>query len=91
VAGSVAVINSVRPKSGGVSLDALEEHFASRCRAVTRIPYDPHLELGAEVDLAELAAPTRDALLELAADVAAGFPGPDGPPPPSMQQYEGPR
>src|SRR6185437_15738635 len=75
VAGGLAVINSVRPKSGGVNIDALESHFASRCRSVTRIPYDPHLELGAEVDLAELHQSTRDALLELAAHVAAGFPG----------------
>lgn len=74
VAGSVAVINSVRPKSGGVDLDRLEEHFASRCRAVTRIPYDPHLEEGAEVDLAELKETTRLALLGLAAQVADGFP-----------------
>ncbi len=48
------MINSVRPKSGGVDLDRLEEHFAARCRAVARIPYDPHLEEGAEVDLGEL-------------------------------------
>jgi len=67
VANGIAVINSVRPKSGGVNLDALESHFASRCRAVTKIPYDTHLELGAEVDLAELSQSTRDALLELAA------------------------
>jgi MinD-like ATPase involved in chromosome partitioning or flagellar assembly len=73
VANGLAVINSVRPKSGGVNLDALESHFASRCRSVTRIPYDAHLELGAEVDLAELSQSTRDALLELAAQVAAGF------------------
>jgi MinD-like ATPase involved in chromosome partitioning or flagellar assembly len=74
VANGLAVINSVRPKSGGVNLDALEQHFAARCRSVTRIPYDAHLELGAEVDLAELHQSTRDALLELAAQVAAGFP-----------------
>jgi MinD-like ATPase involved in chromosome partitioning or flagellar assembly len=74
VANSLAVINSVRPKSGGVNIDALESHFAARCRSVTRIPYDAHLELGAEVDLAELSQSSRDALLELAAHVAAGFP-----------------
>lgn len=74
VAGSVAVINSVRPKSGGVDLDKLQEHFAARCRSVVRVPYDPHLEEGAEVDLSELRGDTRDALLELAAYVADGFP-----------------
>jgi MinD-like ATPase involved in chromosome partitioning or flagellar assembly len=74
VRNSVAVINSVRPKSGGVDLDRLEAHFAARCRAVTRIPYDPHLEEGAEVDLGELSAASRSALLELAAAVADAFP-----------------
>jgi MinD-like ATPase involved in chromosome partitioning or flagellar assembly len=74
VRNSVAVINSVRPKSGGVDLDRLEEHFAARCRAVTRIPYDPHLEEGAEVDLGELSGASRSALLELAAAVADAFP-----------------
>ncbi|PZS04323.1 MAG: ATPase [Pseudonocardiales bacterium] len=73
VRGSVAVINSVRPKSGSVDIDRLEEHFRSRCRAVARIPYDPHLEEGAEVDLAELRDETRLALLGLAADIADGF------------------
>ena len=74
VRNSVAVINSVRPKSGGVDLDRLEEHFAARCRAVARIPYDPHLEEGAEVDLAELSGASRASLLELAAYVADAFP-----------------
>lgn len=74
VRNSVAVINSVRPKSGGVDLDRLEAHFAARCRAVTRMPYDPHLEEGAEVDLGELSAGSRSALLELAAAVADAFP-----------------
>ncbi len=74
VRNSVAVINSVRPKSGGVDLDKLGAHFAARCRAVTRIPYDAHLEEGAEVDLGELSAGTRSALLELAAEVADAFP-----------------
>lgn len=70
VAASVAVINSARPKSGGVDVDRLQEHFAARCRSVTRVPYDPHLEEGAEVDLS---GETRTALLELAASVADGF------------------
>jgi MinD-like ATPase involved in chromosome partitioning or flagellar assembly len=89
VRNSVAVINFVRPKSGGVDVDKLEAHFAARCRRVTRIPYDPHLDEGAEVDLGELAAGTRSALLELAADVADAFPRdprpprPDGPGPPA--------
>ncbi|HEY2204976.1 MAG TPA: AAA family ATPase [Pseudonocardia sp.] len=76
VANSVAVINSVRRSSGQVDLDRVAGHFAARCRAVVRIPFDPHLEEGAEVDLDRLAPATRLALLELAAAVADTFPNP---------------
>jgi MinD-like ATPase involved in chromosome partitioning or flagellar assembly len=74
VARSVAVINSVRPKSGKVDLNKVSEHFAARCRAVCRIPFDPHLEEGAEIELDRLTVPTRFALLQLAATVADDFP-----------------
>ncbi|MCO1579260.1 MinD/ParA family protein [Crossiella sp. SN42] len=74
VARSVAVINSVRPGSGKVDLDRLSEHFAARCRAVCRIPFDPHLEEGAEIELERLAPNTRLAMLDLAATVADDFP-----------------
>ncbi|MGH3763078.1 AAA family ATPase [Actinophytocola sp.] len=74
VARSVAVINSVRPRAGSVDLDKLAQHFGARCRAVCRIPFDPHLEEGAEIELDRLGPPTRMALLELAATVADGFP-----------------
>ncbi|WP_433266043.1 AAA family ATPase [Actinosynnema sp. CS-041913] len=74
VAKSVAVINSVRPGSGKVDLDKLAAHFSQRCRAVVRIPFDAHLEEGAEIELDKLAAETRLALLELAATVADDFP-----------------
>ncbi|KAA5833334.1 AAA family ATPase [Saccharopolyspora hirsuta] len=74
VARSVAVINSVRPASGKVDVDKLAAHFSSRCRAVSKIPFDPHLEEGAEVELDQLGASTRMALLELAATVADDFP-----------------
>jgi MinD-like ATPase involved in chromosome partitioning or flagellar assembly len=71
---SVAVINSVRPRAGKVDIDKLSQHFASRCRAVVRIPFDPHLEEGAEIELDRLSPDTRLALLELAATVADDFP-----------------
>jgi MinD-like ATPase involved in chromosome partitioning or flagellar assembly len=74
VSRSVAVINSVRPRAGSVDLDKLSQHFAARCRAVCRIPFDEHLEEGAEIELDRLGADTRVALLELAATVADGFP-----------------
>jgi MinD-like ATPase involved in chromosome partitioning or flagellar assembly len=74
VSRSVAVINSVRPKSGSVNLDKLAQHFGARCRAVCRIPFDPHLEEGAEIELDRLSPETRLALLEMAATVADAFP-----------------
>lgn len=74
VAHSVAVINAVRPRSGKVDLARLVEHFEQRCRAVCLLPFDPHLEEGAEVDVDRLQPATRRALLELAAAVAADFP-----------------
>ena len=74
VARSVAVINYVRPSSGHVDIDRVESHFAARCRAVSRLPFDTHLEQGAEIDLDGLSARTRTAMLELAATVADDFP-----------------
>ena len=73
VSQSLAVVNAVRPRSGKVDLDRLVGHFAQRCRAVHVLPFDPHLEEGAEIDLGRLQEGTRRALLGLAADVAAGF------------------
>jgi MinD-like ATPase involved in chromosome partitioning or flagellar assembly len=77
VRGSIAVINAVRPRSGKVDMQKVVDHFSRRCRAVRLVPFDPHLEEGAEIDLARLKRDTREALIELAAIVAAGFPGDD--------------
>jgi MinD-like ATPase involved in chromosome partitioning or flagellar assembly len=73
---SVAVINSVRPKGGSVDLDKLSAHFGAKVRAVCKVPFDPHLEEGAEIELDRLTGDTRLALLELAATVADGFAAP---------------
>jgi MinD-like ATPase involved in chromosome partitioning or flagellar assembly len=71
---AVVVLAIVRPRSKStVDLGRLEQHFATRCRAVVRIPYDAHLEEGAEVDLVQLARATADAYLLLAAEVGDGF------------------
>jgi MinD-like ATPase involved in chromosome partitioning or flagellar assembly len=75
VAGSVTVISAVSRVGGDVDVRALEQHFASRCRAVVQIPYDPHLQAGSVIDLGELRAGTRAAYQRLAATVAAGFAG----------------
>ena len=79
VGNSIAVINAVRPRSGRgasrVDLEKVADHFSRRCRAVLEVPFDPHLEEGAEISLEKLKPETRDALTELAAVVASGFPG----------------
>lgn len=73
VANAVAVINSVHRSARSVDLDRVEEHFAARCRAVVRVPFDAHLDEGAEIDLDRLEPGTRMALLGLAAAVADAF------------------
>ncbi|MBO0776362.1 MAG: MinD/ParA family protein [Actinobacteria bacterium] len=74
VRGGVVVLSAVRPRGKTtVDMTRLEQHFAARCRAVVRIPYDPHLAEGAELDLDQLAKQTADAYLALAAEVGDGF------------------
>ena len=48
----------------------VQQHFAARCRACVRVPWDPHLDSGAEATLNGLRPATRNAYLELAAAVA---------------------
>jgi MinD-like ATPase involved in chromosome partitioning or flagellar assembly len=74
VRGSVVVLSAIRRRSKSmVDLDRLEQHFAARSRAVVRVPYDPHLEEGAEFELEYLDAGTAEAYLTLAALVADSF------------------
>jgi MinD-like ATPase involved in chromosome partitioning or flagellar assembly len=74
VRNAVVVLSMVRPRSkSSVDLNRLEEHFAARCRAVVRIPYDSHLEEGAEIELDLLSRPTADAYLSLAAVIGDGL------------------
>lgn len=75
VRNSIAVVNAVRPRSGKVDLNKVVDHFSRRCRAVRLVPFDPHLEEGAEIHLDRLKRETREALIELAAVVADGFRG----------------
>ncbi len=74
VRNSVCVVNAVRPRSGKVDMQKVVDHFSRRCRAVRLVPFDPHLEEGAEISLDRLQPATRDALIDLAAVVADGFP-----------------
>ena len=74
VQNAVVVLSVIRPGSRStVDLDRLEQHFAARCRAVTRIPFDSHLEEGAELELDQLSRGTADAYLALAALVGDGL------------------
>jgi MinD-like ATPase involved in chromosome partitioning or flagellar assembly len=74
VRGAVVVLSAIRPRSKStLDLGRLEQHFAARCRAVVRVPYDAHLEEGAEIDLDQLSRATTDAYLVLAAEVGDGF------------------
>lgn len=73
VCGAVALLNAVRPSEGFVDLNRIEAHFASRCRTCVRIPWDPHLEAGAEANIGQLRDETQAAFLQLAASIASGF------------------
>jgi MinD-like ATPase involved in chromosome partitioning or flagellar assembly len=74
VRNGVVVLSPIRAKSKStVDLNRLERHFASRCRAVARIPYDSHLEEGAEIELELLGSDTAEAYLALAAVVGDGL------------------
>jgi len=72
VRGAVAVVNAIHGP-GQVELSRIEEHFAARCKAVVRIPWDPVLQAGAHTALSDLREQTRDAYLDLAAQVAGSF------------------
>ncbi len=74
VRNGVVVLSAIRPKTKStVDLDRLEHHFAARCRAVARVPYDPHLEEGAEIELELLSSETAESYLALAAIVGDGL------------------
>lgn len=68
----------MRAGRAAVDVDRVEAHFAGRCQAVVRIPWDAHLEAGSLVEPARLTTATRAAYLELAAHVADGFRGTAG-------------
>jgi putative peptide zinc metalloprotease protein len=72
VRNAIAVVNAVR-EEGQVEVDKIRDHFQGRCRAVVRVPWDPHLSAGAESQVDRLRPVTRRAYLEVAAAVADGF------------------
>lgn len=71
---AVVVLAVTRPRrKSAVDLGRLEQHFAARCRAVVKVPYDAHLDEGTEVELGRLNRATADAYLMLAAEIGDGF------------------
>jgi putative peptide zinc metalloprotease protein len=69
---AVVVINQVR-KDGGRELKSVTQHFAKRCRAVVKVPWDSHLAEGLEVNFDQLRPDTRLAYLTAGAAVARSF------------------
>jgi putative peptide zinc metalloprotease protein len=72
VRGAVVAVNGVR-RNSLIDLQRVADHFGGRCRAVLPVPWDRHLEAGAQTSLEELSPPTRAAYAELAAAIADGF------------------
>jgi MinD-like ATPase involved in chromosome partitioning or flagellar assembly len=79
---AVLVMNAVGRRTGPVNLMEMERHFTQRVRATVQIPWDPHLETGAQTALQDLRSETREAYLHLAVAVADDFlpPLPSEPP-----------
>jgi len=75
---AVVALNAATPEAAGLDVDAVREHFESRCHVVVRLPYDAHLAEGAEIDPGRLTPATAQAALELAAHVVDGLVEQDG-------------
>jgi len=73
VKNAVVALNTATQGTNVVKLDEIENHFASRVRAVVKIPYDPLLAAGSIIDWPRLSPYTREAARELAALVVAGM------------------
>jgi MinD-like ATPase involved in chromosome partitioning or flagellar assembly len=74
VKNAVVAINTATHGTNLVNLDEIEAHFASRVRAVLRMPYDPELAAGSVVRWNRLKPFTRASARELAALVMDGLP-----------------
>jgi MinD-like ATPase involved in chromosome partitioning or flagellar assembly len=70
---SITVVSETRKTSKMVKVNEVVAHFRARCRGVVVTPFDEHLAAGAEVELSQMKARTRDAYFNLAALVAADF------------------
>jgi MinD-like ATPase involved in chromosome partitioning or flagellar assembly len=67
------VMSSARPGPMPIDIAKLASHFLARVRVFQVIPFDDHLAEGGEILLDEMNQKTREAFMELAADIADGF------------------
>lgn len=74
VRNAIVAINTATHGTNLVKLDEIEAHFASRVRAVVRMPYDAELAAGSVVRWNNLKPFTRASARELAALVMDGLP-----------------
>lgn len=73
VKNAVVALNTATHGTNLVKLDEIEAHFASRVRAIARMPYDPTLATGSVIRYHQLKPNTRNAARELAAIVIDGL------------------
>ncbi|MBP0452357.1 AAA family ATPase [Kitasatospora sp. RG8] len=69
----VLLVSTVQGGGRLIRAEDLTAHFESRCRGVVVVPFDEHLAVGGEFDLAKLRPKTRRAFFQLTAAVAAGM------------------
>jgi MinD-like ATPase involved in chromosome partitioning or flagellar assembly len=74
VKNAIVAINTATQGTNLEKLDEIEAHFASRVRAVAKLPYDPQLAIGSVVSYRDLKPLTRRSARELAALVVDGLP-----------------
>lgn len=70
---SIVALNTATYGTQLVKIDEIESHFKTRVRAVVRIPYDPMLAAGAQIQFDKLHPATRQAARDLAALVVDGL------------------
>lgn len=74
VASAVVALNTSTQATNLVKLEEIEAHFASRVRAIVKIPYDPSLATGSVIQYDQLRPHTREASRDLAALVVDSLP-----------------
>jgi len=77
VSGSIVVMNNLYPprRRRRAFIDELRSDLERRCRAVRDVPFDVALQPGGRILLRKLAGSTRQAYLQVAADIMTGVAG----------------